>query len=723
MFGLRSASPGFDMNKIKFLFAVHNHQPVGNFEHVFEELYQKSYSPYFEVLSAFPELKTSVHFSGPLLEWLKKNQPQFLRKVRDRVASGNLEILSGGFYEPILSSLPDEDAIGQIRMMNEFIAEEFDYRPQGLWLAERIWTPELPKILHAADIRYTILDDTHFYYSGLEERQIHGYFITEKHGHPLYVFPINKTLRYGIPFKMPEETLAALGRAREEYGADAVTYADDGEKFGGWPETHQWVYEEKWLEKFFSALTANSDWVETLTFSEYMDRVPPVGRIYLPMASYDEMMEWSLPTEAGLKFHQLKEEMISAGMQEEKFRTFLRGGGWDNFFTKYSESNHQHKRMLAVSRKVNGLPKKDLQSSAALKELYQAQCNCAQWHGLFGGIYLNYLRHAQYSHLIAAENIADSLSGQQYDVETVDFNMDGSLEVIVSSPEIKALFSPAYGGSLMELDYRPKCFNLSNVVKRREEQYHKTLRENAQQGGEGGGQPQSIHDHIKFKEANLENHLFFDRWERYSFLDRFLGSDASLETFKRGQFEESGDFVDAPFLVEEAPAWSDGPLSIPLKRRGSILQEGRAKAIEIEKVYRFNQGKPDIQVDYRISNLGKEPLNLWWGVEFNFTLLAGDAEDRYYTCPEGSLGERRLNSQGVIEGVQSVGLRDDWNQFELLLSSASPATLWRYPIETVSQSENGFERTYQGSCIFFHWQFVLPASGSRLETFHLKIIP
>jgi alpha-amylase len=341
---------------------------------------------------------------------------------------------------------------------------------------------------------------------------------------------------------------------------------------------------------------------------------------------------------------------------------------------------------------------------------------------LFGGIYLNYLRHAQYSHLIAAENIADSLSGQKYYVETVDFNMDGSEEVIVSSPQIKALLSPAYGGSLMELDYRPKCFNLSNVVKRREEQYHKTLRENARQDGEGDGQPQSIHDRIKFKEADLENHLFFDRWERYSFLDRFLGGDVSLETFKRGQFEETGDFVDTPYLVEEAPAWSSDPLRIPLKRRGSILQDGHERAIEIEKVYHFNQATADVQVDYRISNLEKEPLNLWWGVEFNFTLLAGDAEDRYYTCPEGVLGERRLNSQGVVEGVQSIGLRDDWNKFELLLSSNTPATLWRYPVETVSQSESGFERTYQGSCIFFHWQFVLPAKGSRLQTFHLKII-
>ena len=107
--------------------------------------------------------------------------------------SGQLELLSGGFYEPILSSLPEEDAIGQIRMMNAFLESEFGCRPQGLWLTERIWSPHLPKIIAKAGIRYTIVDDTHFYYAGLEERQMHGYYMTETEGFSVGVFPISKT--------------------------------------------------------------------------------------------------------------------------------------------------------------------------------------------------------------------------------------------------------------------------------------------------------------------------------------------------------------------------------------------------------------------------------------------------------------------------------------------------------------------------------------------------
>ena len=150
------------MKRLKFLFGIHNHQPVGNFDHVFEELYQNCYRPYLEVLRDFPRLKTSVHFTGPLLEWIKINHPDLLKQIKDMVAEGRLEIISGGFYEPLLSFIPEEDAIGQIRMMNDFIQTEFNFSPRVLWLAERIWNPDLPRIISAAGLEYTILDDTHF---------------------------------------------------------------------------------------------------------------------------------------------------------------------------------------------------------------------------------------------------------------------------------------------------------------------------------------------------------------------------------------------------------------------------------------------------------------------------------------------------------------------------------------------------------------------------------
>ena len=712
------------MKKIKFLFAIHNHQPVGNFEHVFEEVFNVCYQPYFDVLKKFPELKTTVHFSGPLLEWLKQNRADYLKMLKNMVQAGRLEILSGGFYEPLLSTLPEEDAIGQILMMNQFIEAEFGCVPRGLWLAERIWSPDLPRIIAKADIQYTIVDDTHFYYSGLEANRMQGYYITERLGYPLFLFPISKELRYGIPFKMPEETLATLRRAKDEFGFEGMTYADDGEKFGSWPETHQWVYKEKWLEKFFSALRDNAEWLETVTFSEYIDRHSPEGRIYLPMASYDEMMEWSLPTNAALKFKWLKEELQSKGVAEERYKLFLRGGQWENFLTKYEESNLLHKKMLYVSRKVKKLSPEDQESSGAVRELYQGQCNCAQWHGLFGGLYLNYLRHALYQHLLAAQNIADEKTGHVFSVETLDYNLDGKEEILVSNQQMNACLAPACGGALMEIDYRPACFNLSNVLRRREEIYHQTIQDSAHSENSDAGQPQSIHDRIKFKEQDLQNKIFFDCWERVSFLDHFMGPDTTLENFKQCRFEEQGDFVDQAYEREpDGNPQAEEDFSLSLKRTGTVTQQEIPRRATVAKKFTFSRTDAEIRAHYRISNPSEDPLSLWWGVEFNFTLLAGDAEDRYYVCPGHSLESARLISEGALDDVENFGMRDDWHKFQLSISFSPAVSLWRFPVETISQSEDGFERTYQGSCLLAHRKLRLLPGQSAEHNFTLKVSP
>ncbi len=705
------------MEKLKFLFGIHNHQPLGNFDHVFEEVYRQCYWPYFEVLQQFPKLKTTAHFSGCLLEWLKAHHPEYLETIGGLVQSGQLELLSGGFYEPILPSLPEEDAIGQIRMMNDFLEAEFGCRPQGLWLTERIWSPHLPKIIAQADIRYTIVDDTHFYYAGLQERQMHGYYLTETEGFSLGVFPISKTLRYSIPFALPEVTLEHLRRCREEWGFDAVTYADDGEKFGGWPETHQWVYKEKYLYNLFAALEEQSDWLEMVTFGEYLDEHPPTGRVYLPMASYEEMMEWSLPYEAGLSFRELKKELQASKVDEARARIFLRGGQWDNFLTKYEESNHLHKRMLYAGGKVKQLPPGHQEASGALRALYRSQCNCAYWHGLFGGLYLNYLRHALYAQLIAAENSADDLllgTDRGLSVETVDFNKDGFDEVIISNPQINAFISPARGGALMELDYRPACFNLSNVLCRRPEVYHQDILTAGKTGGETGDPPHSIHSRVRFKEEGLEEKLIYDRWDRYSFMDHCLAPGTSLEQFKNNRHEALLCFEVQPYQWEHGddPVDPQAPFVLRLQRE-STGDSSREKHLAVEKTYTFDPQEAKLEVSYSLQNKGEKRLDFIWMVEHNFTLLAGDAADRTYVLPEGWLEDSRMASAGVLSDIQTLGMRDEFFGFELQLNYSPAVELWRFPVETVSQSEEGFESVYQGSCIAGCWRVQLEPGQSR----------
>ena len=718
------------MKSVSFLFCIHNHQPVGNFAHVFHEGFTRCYDPFLAILEKHPGIKTTLHFSGPLLEWLEAEQPEFLQRIRNLVKRGQVELLGGGFYEPIFSILRERDARGQIQMMTDFLQEKCAVSPKGIWLAERVWEPALPRLIAQSGLSYTLLDSTHFLYAGLSPEQIHGYYVTEKDGFPLSLFPIDMTLRYTIPFQQPEKTIEyLLYRASDGEGV-AVTYGDDGEKFGMWPGTYSCVYENGWLESFFTLLEKNQKNIRMETFSEYLHSHRPQGRIYLPTLSYEEMMEWALPADAIVRYEEMNDTLRNLQLKD-KYTAFIRGGYWNNFLVKYPESNLMHKKMLLVSEQLeqweNTAKKRTRNGTAAARrELYRGQCNCAYWHGLFGGIYLNYLRHAIYEHLITAEKIIDSSAhskGPWVSYRVFDLDRDLSDEVLISGSSFNAYFAPHYGGSLFELDFKPRSFNLSNIMSRKMEAYHRKLKLPESPGStpHEGEQPLSIHHISKIKTKGVQDNLFYDWFRRNSFLDHFLGEMTTLENFSRCQYTERGDFINQPYQVEQIKKLGSRPaVSMILSRNGFVWEQDGQVPIMVRKHFVCNDESREIEASYSIKNAGNRPVALWFGVEFNFTLLAGNDPLRYYLFP--AQGERwALNSSGPVMQVEQFEMKDEWTGLGLKLHLSPAAAVWRFPLETVSQSEDGLEKTYQGSSLLTHWKITLNQNQEKNFSITLRL--
>ncbi len=696
------------MKRINFLFGIHNHQPIGNFDFVFQDAYEKSYLPFLEVLERFPSIKIALHFSGILLEWLKVNQPKLIKKVRAMVERGQIEIMSGGYYEPILSIIPEEDRIGQIKKLTDEVQDLFGCKPEGLWLAERIWEPTLPTSLSKAGVKYTITDDTHFKYAGLTEDQLTGYYITEDLGNSTMLFPISKRLRYTIPFEEPESTIDYLRSMATEDGQNIVVFADDGEKFGSWPNTFSHVYEEKWLERFFVALEENSYWINMIHFSEAKDLVAPKGKIYLPTASYAEMMHWSLFPGTFKAYEDFEHYLKSKDFYED-VQVFVRGGFWRNFFAKYSEVNDMHKKMLRVSKKLWNLPKsKQPKLQEAFAHLWAGQCNCPYWHGVFGGLYLSHLRDAIYKNLIQAESIADKAAGVKFPiVEVSDIDVDGYEEIIVETKICNAYLSLKRGGMLYELDYKPVAKNLLDTMTRRKEGYHEKLKDAVVVGTEEETHgTASIHDLVLAKEPDLLSHLHYDFYERKSYLDHFLGEGTTLESFASSQYGEDGDFIDKPYEVIKKMVTRDRVV-IHLKRTGRVWYQGKQESVDVLKKMTFYNDEAKIVTDYTLSNNAEKPLDLWFGIEFNYGLQAGHAEDRYYYSQSGTLKEKYLDTSAILENAKFIGMKDTWRKLDVQLLIDQESTIWRFPIETISLSEAGFEKVYQSSVIFPNWKLTL----------------
>jgi len=708
------------MDKVAFLFCVHNHQPVGNFLHVLENALEKAYLPFIKILKKYAFMKVSVHYSGILWDFFEEKHPEFLESLRELVEKGQLEMMTGGYYEPVLAVIPDEDKVEQIQRLTRRIHKEIGVSPQGMWLAERVWESHLPKFLVKAGVEYITVDDYHFKKTGLREEDLHGYYLTEEEGKVLKVFPGSEILRYIIPFHPPEETLQYLSTLRENPGA--AIFADDGEKFGIWPGTFKSVYEEGWLERFFQLIGENLDWIEPMFLGTYARHRTPLGRVYLPNSSYMEMDEWSLPTEAMVEYGKVIER-LKEFPEEGQIRRFIKGGFWRNFFVKYPESNDIHKRVLHLREKIGKGGKETLpEDQDPLVYLYRAQCNDAYWHGVFGGLYLPHLRHALYENLIRAEALYDRKKHAEkaekgwVDFERLDFNGDGDEEIFLKNPEMVLLFT-SRGGALLEMDYRPKAFNILNPLTRREEGYHRKLLEGRIEVP-GTKLADGMSDS---KEPDLTQGLQFDRYRRASFLDHFFGGPMDFKSFRNSRYEEEGDFIGGLYDIEIDKQEQGG--KILFARSGSLRRNGRTFPFKVDKAFSLSTDGTTLKADYRITNQGNERRRADFGIEFNINLLAGDAADRYYHIPGHDLEDRRLSSTVECINVSEAHLIDEWVGIDVTLKMGRSCILWRFPVETVSLSESGYEKVFQGSCLLPFWPLELEPKGQFEVTLELGIYP
>ena len=647
--------PSLPASPIRFCFGLHLHQPVGNFGYVFEQHLRDVYLPFLQRLEERDFFPVSLHVSGPLLEWMEEHDRRFLDLLGRLVADGNVELLLAGFYEPVLASLPRADRVEQVVWMRNALHARFGVDARGLWLTERVWEPDLAADLAMAGVRFALVDDRHFLVSGFDSEQLHAPYWTEHDGHRLALLPIDERLRYLIPFQPPEATATYLKGLREE-GHQLAVLADDGEKFGGWPGTREWVYDKGWLATFLTVMRRCVDDGEVIlsTFDAALRAVPSGGLAYLPTASYREMEGWSLPPDAALRFIGREEELGQERLTGPE-GALLRGSHWRNFLVKYRESNRMHKKMLALSElsRARGDP------PGVRRAIGRAQCNDAYWHGVFGGLYLPFLRAAIWENLALAE---ESLrKGEGLECEERDIDFDGNTELWIHSAAFSAIVSPARGGSVDELTRFADRANLADALTRRREVYHLTAqREAARQRAvkltaQDKGPPAPIPANSENEAPSihdLEHGLVLDELppidldDRAIFVERVLSGDTTATAY-----------ADAAY----APVASAARL--PLSYTVSVSTER-------------------IVVTMRASD--------------------GSLEKTVSFSPEGHVHARFVWKPALFPSLA-------WFTTELSLDheravTASPnAELWSHSIETVSKSERGLDHTRQGVAYLVRW--------------------
>ncbi|MGV9173517.1 MAG: alpha-amylase/4-alpha-glucanotransferase domain-containing protein, partial [Promethearchaeia archaeon] len=651
-----------------------------------------------------------LHFSGNLLQWFIDNKPGFIKKIKEMANRDQIEIIGGGYYEPIYAVIPERDRIAQMKKLSNLIRKEFGLEVNGAWLSERVWEPNYPSFLSKVGLKYVIVDDNHFRSTGISEEDTLYTYVTEDEGHTLRIFPINEELRYLMPWKPTTKTMEYLENIADSKGDRMALFISDAEKMGVWGSTHHFCYVKgkghqegdngkPFIPAFLDQVQSN-EWIKSITLSEYMEQFPAKGMVYLPTASYDKMEEWVLPTEIRKTFEKLREQYREDEKKKEIYQ-FLKGGFWRYYLVKYPESNNMHKKMLYVREKLieieNNLEKierkklkKDVEEKIPQiwEEIYKSQCNDSYWHGLFGGIYLQFLRFAIYSHLIKAENMIDNLNQKLYPklleyafVTPIDFTKNSHMDVIVESNILNMYIDLNDGGTIFELDYKPKEYNILNTLTRWKEAYHK-------------------------KDMILSGKVNVDKFKKNMLRTRIIHKEVVPRDLEKSQYFEYGDFVDGGFkLIHNEKV--ENVARITLEREGCVRNSNSdiripckiTKKLEIQKKAISIQIKGKMEekgINTKILGNIEENLDLLIELPFFFN---GDPKKFAWTQEKNSdKFHEDLLDHFSYEGDYFEAFDETYNlSFQVKVEKVKDSAKFiSFPIITYAYTDEGYKEIYQG---------------------------
>ena len=196
------------------------------------------------------------------------------------------------------------------------------------------------------------------------------------------------------------------------------------------------------------------------------------------------------------------------------------------------------------------------------------------------------------------------------------------------------------------------------------------------------------------KEEGLAARLHYDDHERRSGLVRFLAPDVAPETVAIAADAELGDFRDGEWQLARL-----APGEVSLSRDGTAL----GQPFTIGKTIRLAGGRldPRLVIELELRHGGTEPIETRLGLELSLHLLGGGGNPSAWYA----VGDARSahDGSGTAAAVEAIGYGNDWVGVAIEARPEPAADAWWSPIETVSNSELGFERMYQGSTLLLSW--------------------
>ncbi|MDR1858018.1 MAG: DUF1926 domain-containing protein [Treponema sp.] len=397
--------------KISLVLGSHAHVPYGADVAEFENAYANLLKPFVSSLYKFPKIQAALHYSGVLLHWVERSHPELLMLLEDMVNRKQVEILGGGFYEPMLPIISSQDKIGQIEFFTTYLRKHFGKRPQGCWIPGFAWEQCLVSPLVSCGMGFTFLSEWQFALAGGGRAPC----ICEDNGKFIVVFPVLQSLAEALAKK---NIASLLENPRGDIGDNAVVSIFPEKANARTNESP----EVSWSH-FFEEISLCENFAETVTPGKLLKNLKGLQKLYFPDST-----------------------------------SCKDGKPARRFIIENPEANRIYSKMIFTNVLINQLRGDKSRKLSAHEELWKAQ-----GYNLFcttgkQGLHNQLLRNTAYSALLGAERVTKEKGKFAPSLVSFDFNMDGEGEWLFQDSRINC-YVQSMGGGIFELDYLPKAWN------------------------------------------------------------------------------------------------------------------------------------------------------------------------------------------------------------------------------------------------------------------------
>ena len=145
------------------------------------------------------KVRLSLFMDGPTLEVASQvSKALIYSKWRPAIEDGSLEILGGGYYDPMIPLFPTELSSMQIAKHGKLLWKQFGIEPIGYFNSSMVWEMEMTTLLEKHRFEYALVQEASLQDALGRTTPVSGWYSIEDKGSFMRVVPVSQKLSDAI---------------------------------------------------------------------------------------------------------------------------------------------------------------------------------------------------------------------------------------------------------------------------------------------------------------------------------------------------------------------------------------------------------------------------------------------------------------------------------------------------------------------------------------------